>query len=385
MASRREEKKQEIRYSNAKEVADKQASGFELSSITLPKGIDLFAFKREGLYKLNVIPFKVKPGNPMCDEGLLHYERTYWAHAKIGPNNKSYCCLAKTFGKKCPVCEDLIKREKSGESKEDLDVNKAKKRQLFQLEDLQDKEKGFQVYEGPYYNGLGELIDAKIDMTEDDDAYRRFHHLEGGLTLFVTAKQDTFRGRTFFKPVNIEMKPRKDLSEDVLALSICLDDLPKELSYNELKKFYDQVDEPEDSGEEPSPNSQGHNRLQTGGRTSTSTNGSDEETPPKKKKKGEQVTAESLSLKKGDFVEYRGLECEIIRISADGTSLTLEDEDGGTFKAVDPAEVKVKEEEEAPAGKKPPVDDDEDDTEELEEEDDEDEEEEERPVKGRRK
>jgi hypothetical protein len=63
-----------------------------------------------------------------------------------------------------------------------------------------------------------------------------------------------------------------------------------------------------------------------------------------------------MGLKTGDLVTYEGKEHEILRISGDGTSLTLEDERGREIKAVAPSEctlIKVQDDETPPPPRQP--------------------------------
>jgi hypothetical protein len=95
----------------------------------------------------------------------------------------------------------------------------------------------------------------------------------------------------------------------------------------------------------------------------------DDDAPPAKKPTSieDEPTAEQYGLKKGNFVTYKGNECEIVNISGDGTSLTLEDEDGKTYRAVGPDEVKkiktkdADDAEPAPKKKQAVIEDDDDD------------------------
>lgn len=369
--TRREKEKKKVRYTSAKETADKQQSGFQLSSIKIPKENQQFQFKEEKVYHLDIIPFVTKEGNPMADEGMVHYERTYWVHRGIGPESKSYTCLAKTFNSRCPICEHIPKMEREGADQDTIANLKAKKRQIFAVINLKEKDKGIQILENSYFNGLGEVIDAKIDASEEDSKYRNFFHLEGGLRLAVKSTQDSYAGRSFFKPTNVEMEPRaKDYPDSILDEVPCLDDLPVQLTYDELKEIFlqgseespkesaekngkpkkgkppvdddedsdDTTDDSEDDEDEPEEKpKKGRKPVQE---DEDSEDSEDEEPAPKKKGGKKEVTAKEAGLKVGDLVIYQKEECEVMKVSSDGTSLTLESEDVDIYKAVGPDECK---------------------------------------------
>lgn len=251
MVTRREKEKRKRRYSDAKTVMNEHDEGFSPTSFKLPEGVELFKFKEEKVYKIDVIPYTVGEGNPRVDEGYDHYERTYWVHRGIGPNQESYACLAKTFGKKCPVCEHRQRLQKDPESDAQLIKDlKPKERQLWLVYDYDEPDKGVQVMESAFYKSFGELLYAKVKASDDEDGFESFFHLEDGMTLKVSVEEDTFNGRAFFKPTNIEMRPRKKpLPSSITDDVPCLDELPIELSYKELKEKL-MAEPPEDDEDE---------------------------------------------------------------------------------------------------------------------------------------
>lgn len=327
--NRKDKEKRKIKYTNAKETASKQTQGFTPKSLKLPKEVSQFKFTSAKNYRLDVVPFVTKEGNPMAEPDLVHWERTLYVHEQIGPENDVYTCPAKSFGKKCPVCELSQKYAQSG----DQDKAKGlfwKKKQLIAVIDNDERDKGIQIYYGPYVNGMGELILNKVDASDDDSPYRNFFHLEEGLTLVVKTSQESFQGRSYFKPVNLEMVPRKKkYSEDMLDEAICLDDCVAEVSYEKLKSILLQSSDEDDEEDEETKEEEAK-----------------EEDVAKEEEEEEESEDESFDeeeepkFKKGDLVIYKKKEYEVIKVSPDGSSLTLEHEDGTTLKAIDPDDCK---------------------------------------------
>src|SRR5690606_17628626 len=101
-------KERERRKSTARRRAEEKTSGFSTTTLNLPEGMSFFEFK-PGVHTVDVIPYTVKKGkhtpggNPYAEEGELHYERTYYMYRSVGPEEKPYVCLAKTFGKPDPI------------------------------------------------------------------------------------------------------------------------------------------------------------------------------------------------------------------------------------------------------------------------------------------
>ncbi len=339
MATRKDREKREVRYSDAKQVAEKNQSGFELTSIKLPKGVELYSLK-EGLHKLDIVPFFVGKNNPNADEGMVHYERVYFVHKNIGPENKWYTCLAKTFHEPCPICEHIDKMRREGKDKDTIYALSPKKRQLFAVIDIStpsNRENGVQIVEGPYFNGLGELLDVKIEAIDDDSPKKNFFHLEDGMSVYVKVKQESTGESSFMKPVNVEIEPRKKQYDESLLDEVpCLDDCPSYIEYEKLKKIFHQGSQVEDE-EPPQPSSSSLSRNGEG-------KDEDDDNEPKAGDDGDlELLAKNTSkaLKIGDIVTYKKLECEITKISSDGKTLTLEDEDGEILKKVLANEVKL--------------------------------------------
>lgn len=378
--NRKDKEKRQIRYSDAKATAQKQQSGFTPDSITLPKGVHLFSFREDKLYRLDVIPFFTKEGNPMCDAEMLHWERTYWAHGNIGANNGRYACLRRTFGKKCPICDHAALLQKKGGDPELIkELGNPSKRQLIALINQDDRDKGIQVYEGPYYFGLGQLIDIKIDSSSEDSTHREFFYLDKGSRLTVRAKQEAFQGRSFFKPVNVEMElRRKPLPESILDEVPCLDDLPREVPYDKLNEIFLQAADVEEE-EKEDEDKQSRTTVSMGGKNS-SKNGQDDDEEP-----DEPEEDEDEAIKLGSKIMHKtyGL-CEVIKDPAKTKGkLTLEDEEGEEH-SVSPDTVKLATKEDIIKARKKaeePEEDEDEDKDDQEDDEEPDEEPEEKPKK----
>ena len=134
---------------NVRNRADKKSGdGWVSTSLVLPEGTHFFSVKKAGVRRIDILPYEVKQdGNPFAAKGSLHYERTYWAHRGIGPNNDSYICSAKTFNKKCPICEYRAKLQKDPDAEEQMVKDLApKERQLFNVIDTAERDKGIQLW-----------------------------------------------------------------------------------------------------------------------------------------------------------------------------------------------------------------------------------------------
>ena len=319
-------KSKERTYTSARERAEKQSSGYTQTYLKVPDGIQLFKPK-SGTMMLDILPYEAGEDNPWAEPGNMHWERTYWAHRGIGANSDTYVCPRMTRKQKCPICEfrmALVKKGDDGDEDLIKDLS-PKQRQLFNVRNLKDPDKGFQLWDISYHL-FGKALDARLRNSDEDDEWDKFFFIEEGTTLRVGFAEKSFGGATFYEAETIDFKARKQPYDDeVLEQVQCLDELLIVPSYKELKDAFLEAkksDEDEDDEED--------------------------EPPPAKKKLGKKSAKDDWD----DFDE-------------DDKSEDEDDED---------------EDEDPPKKKKrkPPVDEDEEDDEE-EDEDEEDEDEDENP------
>jgi len=127
---------------------------------------------------------------------------------------------------------------------------------------------------------------------------------------------------------DIEFNPRKAQYEESDCDDLpCLDDLLVATPYDKLKKLFLQVDDVDEGDEDEEEKKPSRNKQSD-----------DEEAEDDEEGEDEPVTAEDAGLEEGGHViviaEEDWGECEIVRISGDGTSLTVEDCDGDSHKGI---------------------------------------------------
>ncbi len=407
MATRKDREKRERRVVSAKRRVAEHTDSFQRTSLNVPEGVSLFSLKKEGTYRVNILPYKVGRGNPFADKGEEHYERTYFTHANVGPQQRAYVCLAETFKKPCPICEEQAKLRRKGVDGDLIKALYPKERQLFNVQDVTDSKeaaKGVQLWDISFHL-FGKLLDSRVRKADDDDGYEFFADPEKGFTLKLEVEEKSIgKGKPFCNVSAIEFKARKgELDSELLEGVQCLDDMPKEVPYKELKEIFLQTGSTDDEDEDDKDDDDDDD---------------EDEKPAKKKSKKEDVEDEEddsedsdedkedddegteVPCKVGDTVAFphprdkkktlRGkvktvnVDKEIVTIDSDGEKYVMDFEDV--------AKVEDEEEDETPKKKKkPPVEEEEDEEDEdeedseLEDEDDEDEDEDDTPRKKKRK
>ena len=345
--TKKAERKERKRAGSSKR--DKVLTSGGKNTIRIPDGVTLFR-PVDKSYRLDFLLYEVGKGNKCADPGEWYYERTFYTH-RIGVDNRYVVCPSHTFGKPCPVCEELARTKKDPDATEEEEKSlRVSQRQLFLVRDRDEPEKGVQIFEHSYFQFGRTLDECRNDSDEDQDYISNFDDPEGGACLRIKFRKNAPYG---VEVSNIEFRPRPNgIDDELLEHGICLDEILVETSYKEIENILfqtvegdDDSEDEEDEKEEKKPTTKGR------GRPKGSTKKPVEEKPKKKKpvveddeeddEEDEVSPAKKAGLNVGMAVEYEGMEMEIVKISGDGTSLTLQDEDEDLYKAVAVDEVKV--------------------------------------------
>ena len=204
----------------------------------LPTGKELFSPKK-GISLIDIIPYKVSIKNHPDDipAGDLWYRRKIFVHFGIGIEEKSYICPLKTpgIGKKCPICENraqLLKDDPEG-NKEVLAQLKPKQRELYNVINLEEEDKGVQLWDMSYH-----LFGKKLeeDLKTGDEDWVGFADLKSGFSLKIRFSAKTVGGFGFVEATRIDFQSREDYDKAVLDDTIDIDAMLDVLSYEELEK-----------------------------------------------------------------------------------------------------------------------------------------------------
>jgi hypothetical protein len=247
---KKDAKKKSSMRDKAKRRAERNMNRGGAMYLDLPEGTEQFRPKK-GTYSLDVIPYKVSVSNhPEAEKGELWYQRTIWVHFSI--NNKSYLC-PRTINKPCPICEqvkDLYNSDDQADRKLAGDI-KAKERELYNVIDLDDQDKGVQLFNISYHL-FGKALDEEIN--EGKDEYGGFAELEDGKTLSVRFGEKSIGGgKPFVEATRIDFEDRDDYDEDILDDVVDLDSILVVESYENLQKALyetDDADEEDDDEDE---------------------------------------------------------------------------------------------------------------------------------------
>lgn len=154
MSSIREKMKQSLMQRTEESYTRKDSSG-KFKSIFRDDVPDLKMMKvASGENILDIIPYIAGAHDPHVQEGEPTYGLEVYVHNKVGVNEDSYICLARTFNRACPECEEQNRLRNEGADKDTLDLFKPSRRMLYNVlnyNSRQEEEKGVQVWEASHW------------------------------------------------------------------------------------------------------------------------------------------------------------------------------------------------------------------------------------------
>ena len=245
MAKKRPAKKTTgLQYTSAKDWAVKQQSGDSggggASAITVPEGTTFYKLQyssEQPWVFLDILPYRVGAGNPYADEGMVHFERTYWRHFIPGADGggRSAVCLARTFKEDCPICAHIQTLQRSGHGEDKTTKGLfAKQRQLFNIMDAKNRSDGLVLWESSFHN-FGALL--KKEMADPFSDRSGFFRLDTGSVVRCRVEMHSYADnvKPYARIDKIEFTERSaPLPDTLLDKVLCLDDLINHPTYDEL-------------------------------------------------------------------------------------------------------------------------------------------------------
>lgn len=212
----------------------------------------------EGTNKIDIIPYIIKTDNhPQREEagmekGYEDYLLDIWVHSFVGPMEESFLCLKKTFGKPCPICEEAALMRKNGEDEDEVKALKPSRRVFYNVIDVDDRDKGIQIFESSHYLFEKELLEEAE--SNGDGEIITFADIEEGSTIAFRAAEETGGKYKYLKFKSFKFKERKEnYEEDILEESYSLDELMVIPVYEDVHNAFHGIadDESENSSDEP--------------------------------------------------------------------------------------------------------------------------------------
>lgn len=202
----------------------------------------------EGQNMFDIIPYIAGPNDPNCPEGDETYLLEVFVHQNCGIKEGKKMCLLETYGKKCPICEDKIRRQRAGGAEGSAEIIKSLTPSKFPrtiynvlcYNSREQEARGIQVFEASFYSlemSLREM--AKRALRPGDkivDPFIPFMDIKDGKTIVFKA-QDV--GKPSLKFVGIRFEDRDyDLDEKLIEKAHQLDTLIDIPTYEDMLAWY---------------------------------------------------------------------------------------------------------------------------------------------------
>jgi hypothetical protein len=158
-------------------------------------------------------------------------------------------CPAQTANQPCPICEYRKKLHRDPDADEKLIKSLApKERQLFNVFDPNEPDKGVQIWDISYHL-FGKCLDEHLKNADEEDGLDFFYHPKRGKTLKLGVIEESYNGRAFYKVTSILFRDRKEpIDQELLTSTHCLDELLIVMPYEKLKAMFLQTGEESSAG-----------------------------------------------------------------------------------------------------------------------------------------
>ena len=182
----------------------------------------------------DIIPYEITVDNhPYYPAGELFQQLAYKVHYGVGSQERMVACPT-VIGKKCPICEAAASMRKDRNAdEEELKKLKAKDRVIFNIIDLNEVDKGVQLFEFSPHCFANFLYDEiKASEGKGDDTFE----LIGGCSLMVRFSNKKLGTNKFLEATRIDFEERdKDYDDAIVEEALDLDTAINYLPYEEIE------------------------------------------------------------------------------------------------------------------------------------------------------
>jgi len=193
--------------------------------------------------KLDFIPFIDKEGN-------VQYTFEYMMHREVGPEEVRVVC-PKTFGQRCPICEEVAMLSKNyKENKKTIEALRAKSRNLYNVIDTEDRDKGVQFLDQSYFL-FEKQLETELEEYGDESPEIDFDDPSGGMTVAVRFEKKKFSDNEYFEADRIDFIERDEqYDDDIIEQAIKLDTILIVHEYEKLDAIFQGIDTPHEDEEQ---------------------------------------------------------------------------------------------------------------------------------------
>jgi hypothetical protein len=155
-------------------------------------------------------------------------------HNNIGVDNKVFICPKGTYGKECPICEEIMHMKKDGEDQELIDDLRPSTRYLFFVIDFKSQsteEKGVQWFDAS--SGIKDEIVSLCHNKRTGDSFDISDPKEGKTVCF---ERTGTRLKTRYK--GFELEGRDPIDEEMLLDLPLFEEILQDVTYEQIEKEF---------------------------------------------------------------------------------------------------------------------------------------------------
>lgn len=224
--------------------------------LAIPDNIKYFKPRYDKINQISILSYTVKTDkDPKVKKGGDTYVLEFFIHRNIGIKEDSVLCLKETYGKACPICEEIEHLKGEYEKNKDLiSALRPKKRTAYNVIDhLSDDTNDVKIFETFSNKKNGsfekELLEVVVD-PETGELICFPDPGENGYYVRFRATEESFDGKKFpnFKNIRFD-KRNKAIPKEILDKTISLDELLNVPTYEQVKNMFLGIDSPTDTKE----------------------------------------------------------------------------------------------------------------------------------------
>ena len=238
-SERRQQMKQEMSQRAVESYNNKDDSG-KFKSIFIKDQIGNTSKWKcgEGEHFLNIIPFLAGPNHPTVGEGKFAYFLDIWVHGKVGINEDSYVCMARSFNKPCAICDhqNELRKQDDYDEKYVKSLNPGR-RAIYNVECLDSNTeigKKVQYWDASHFSIEKEI--AELAKKPRGGGFITFADPDDGKTVFFR-RTGTGMSNTKYSAFKFEDRT-EPISDELLDLALPLDKCVHLPTYEEVKNAF---------------------------------------------------------------------------------------------------------------------------------------------------
>ncbi len=191
---------------------------------------------------IDIVPYIISTENHpdrndkkgICVPGTDDYKLEVWVHYNIGPSSSKVVCLLNTFGRRCPICEEMLNNSSLDDKARD--ALKPKQRVYYNVIDLNSEAQKVQLWELSSPWGEDRIM-QEVQYCKKGGEKICFFSLSSGKSVQIRGVEDSFEGKPFIEPSRYTFKDREPYDESILDETYPLDAMLDVLTAEEIEEL----------------------------------------------------------------------------------------------------------------------------------------------------